>query len=47
MSEVEEAELLKAEFGPADANGIYGAPAAGRDAPSAGENPPPVTDKEG
>jgi hypothetical protein len=47
MSEVEEAELLKAEFGPADANGIYGAPTGGGDAPSAGENPPPVTDKEG
>ena len=47
MSEEEEAELLEAEFGPPDADGIYGAPAGGGDAPSAGENPPPATDKEG
>ena len=47
MSEEEEAELLKAEFGPPDAAGIYGAPAGGGDAPSAGENPPSATDKEG
>ena len=37
MTEEEEAELLEAEFGPPDANGIYGAPPASDDPEDPGE----------
>lgn len=47
MTEDEEAELLASEFGPADADGIYGAPPAADDDPPAGGAAPPAGPPQG